>query len=96
MDEIVCEKLEEGEKEVKLEYNCISEAVKKYNKENDNTWMIEDEDEDEEDNSFAVDLPKTGSIVSTGKKASILQKPSSISPIRMKANSRTDNSKQNL
>lgn len=95
LDEIVSEKLEEGEKEVKLEYNCISEAVKKYNKENDNSWIIEDEDEDEEENSFAVDLPKTGSI-STVKKTSILQKPNSVSPIRMKANSRTDNSKQNV
>ena len=89
LNDMVNDNLEEGEKEINLEYNCISEAVKKYNKENDSGWMIEDEDEDE--NSFAVDLPRTSSI-NTAKKVSLMQKPNSVSPLRMKANSRTDNS----
>jgi hypothetical protein len=54
----------------------------------------EDEDEDEEENedSFAVDLPITNSV-NNGRKRSIIPKPNSVSPIRMKANSRSDNSK---
>lgn len=75
--------------EQKLEFVSIFDAVKKFNKEVDSTWMLEEEDED--DNH--VEVPQSSSFSPIRNRSSSLRKQNSVSPLRMKNNSRMDSSK---
>jgi hypothetical protein len=69
------------------EYVSIHEAVKRYIKEVDSNWMMEDEDEDTNE----PDLPRTNSMSPVRKR--LLSKQSCNSPLRLRNNSRIDNKK---
>lgn len=60
--------------------------MKKYNKEVDTTWMGEDEDED-----TPYDLPRTNSLSPARQRPLPAVKQGSLSPLRLKSNSRTEN-----
>ena len=69
------------------EYVSIHDAVKKYLKEVDSNWMMEDEDEDTNE----PDLPRTNSMSPVRKR--LLGKQNSNSPLRLRNNSRMDTKK---
>jgi hypothetical protein len=75
--------------EPRLEFVSIIEAVKKYNKEVDSNWMLEEEDEDD----VQVEVPRASSFSPLRNRSSSLRKQKSNSPLRLKNNSRTENGK---
>ena len=83
---------ENDEKQEQEQYMCISDAIKRYNKEVDSNWMLEEEDED----SFAVDLPRTNSIgpEKNKQRSDSISKAKCSSPIRMRSNSKLEINKE--
>ena len=81
----------ESVKENKPHIVLISEMIKKYNKESNNTWMMEDEDEDENEPSTTVN--RKASMSPNRKRFIPIRKGNSVSPNRTNKAGKNYNSK---